>query len=105
MPPPRQTTETDEAETPPLARDTALDAEQSTQPGPAVIDGPFGTTVDSADPNLGTLRVEVRSNVTLGNRLYAVGEKAEVPDDATTRGAIAVGHLRLLDDDEALDGT
>jgi hypothetical protein len=47
-------------------------------PGPAVVEGAFGTTVDSNDPGLGKLRVEVRS-------------------------IIAVGHMRLLEDDEDLD--
>lgn len=78
-------------------------AAAGSRPGPAVIDGPFGTTVDSADPSLGKLRVEVRSNVTLGNRLLTVDRRTSVPDDAEARGAIAVGHLRLLDEDEPTD--
>lgn len=73
------------------------------EPGPSVIDGPLGTTVDSTDQRLGTLRVEIRSNVTLGNELYRVGQKVRVVDDGETRGALHVGHVRLLNDGEALD--
>ncbi len=73
------------------------------EPGPEVIEGPFGTTVRSTDQRLGTLRVEIKSNVTLGNELFVVGQKVKVVDDAETRGAIAVGHVRLLEDDEKLD--
>lgn len=75
-----------------------------TPAGPGVIDGPFGTTVDSADERLGSLRVKVNSNVMLGNEVRTVGETVTVPDDAETRGAIAVGHVSLLDgDDEGED--
>ncbi len=72
-------------------------------PGPAVIDGPFGTTVDSTDPGLGKLRVEVKSNLSLDNKVITPGQKIEVLDTAEARGALGVGHLRLLDDDEKLD--
>lgn len=78
-------------------------AEPGSAPGPRVIDGPFGTTVDSTDERVGTLNVEVNSNVMLGNVLRTPGQKVAVPDDAESRGAIAVGHLRLLEDDEQLD--
>ncbi len=47
--------------------------------------------------------MEVKSNVTLGNELFHVGQKVLVVDDAETRGAIHVGHVRLLEDDEQLD--
>lgn len=78
-------------------------AEPGSAPGPGVVDGPFGTTVDSTDERVGTLNVEVNSNVMLGNVLRTPGQKVAVPDDAESRGAIAVGHLRLLEDDEQLD--
>ncbi len=81
----------------------AATKEAQPEPGPTVIDGPFGTTVDSTDQRLGTLRVEIKSNVTLGNELFRVGQKVLVVDDAETRGAIGVGHVRLLEDDEQLD--
>lgn len=78
-------------------------AEPGSAPGPGVVDGPFGTTVDSTDERVGTLNVEVNSNVMLGNVLRTPGQKVAVPDDAESRGAINVGHLRLLGDDEQLD--
>lgn len=78
-------------------------AAEAPEPGPSVIDGPLGTTVDSTDQRLGTLRVEINSNVTLGNELYKVGQKVRVVDDGETRGALGVGHVRLLDDGEKLD--
>lgn len=78
-------------------------ADPGSAPGPAVIDGKTGTVVDSADPSLGKLAVEVRSNVTLGNEVLTPFRKVDVPDDAEARACIAVGHLRLLEDDEQLD--
>lgn len=104
--PPRQshsTAEDDAAREDAELTRRADEAAGEPEDGPSVIDGPFGTTLDSTDQRLGTLRVEVKSNVTLGNELYRVGQKVRVVDDAETRGAIAVGHARLLDDDEALD--
>ncbi len=106
MPPQKSTPDqpdADERAEQEAAQEAASDGYPAPEPGPTVIDGPFGTTVDSTDQRLGTLRVEVKSNVTLGNELFHVGQKVLVVDDAETRGAIHVGHVRLLEDDEQLD--
>jgi hypothetical protein len=77
--------------------------EPGSAPGPAVVLGPTGTTVDPNDPGLGKLRVEVNSNISLGNEVLTPTQKVEVVDTPEVRSIIAVGHLRLLDDDEQLD--
>ncbi len=96
-------TRSDDDEATDEATEADTTATKAPESGPEVIDGPLGRTVNSTDQRLGTLRVEVKSNVTLGNELFVVGQKVKVVDDAETRGAIAVGHVRLLEDDEKLD--
>lgn len=79
-------------------------AEPGSAPGPAVVLGPTGTTVDPNDPGLGKLRVEVRSNVSLDDgEVLTPFRKVEVPDTPYVRSIIAVGHMRLLEDYEDLD--
>lgn len=78
--------------------------EPGSAPGPAVVLGPTGTTVDPNDPGLGKLRVEVRSNISLDDgEVLTPFRKVEVPDTPYVRSIIAVGHMRLLEDDEDLD--
>lgn len=79
-------------------------AEPGSAPGPAVVLGPTGTTVDPNDPGLGKLRVEVRSNISLDDgEVLTPFRKVEVPDTPYVRSIIAVGHMRLLEDGEDLD--
>lgn len=83
---------------------SAVEAQEpGSAPGPAVVLGPTGTTVDPNDPGLGKLRVEVNSNVSLGSEVLTPRRKVEVVDTPEARATIAVGHLRLLEDDEELD--
>jgi hypothetical protein len=78
----------------------AEDSTQTQTDGPKIVPGPTGTVVDPNDPSIGTLRVKVNSNVTLGNELRTVGpDTVEVPDTAETRAAIGAGHLSLVEDD------
>lgn len=106
MPPQRRSKaeDTDEQDTEvrgslPGEASAAEDSTQATD-GPKIVPGPTGTVVDPNDPSIGTLRVKVNSNVTLGNELRTVGpDTVEVPDTAETRAAIGAGHLTLVDDE------
>lgn len=72
--------------------------------GVNIVTGPTGTIADPNDERLGTVRVKVNSNLTLGNKFYPVGpDEVEVPNTAETQAAINAGHLTLADDDDSDD--
>jgi hypothetical protein len=79
----------------------AEDTSQTQTDGPKIVPGPTGTIVDPNDPSIGTLRVKVNSNVTLGNKQYGVdpNKVVEVPDTAEARATLAAGHISLADED------
>jgi hypothetical protein len=111
MPPQRRSAtraeDTDEQDTEvrgslPGEASAAEDTAQTQTDGPKIVPGPTGTVVDPNDPSIGTLRVKVNSNVTLGNQTYTVDpdKVVEVPDTAETRATIAAGHISLVDGKE-----
>ena len=80
----------------------AEDTSQTQTDGPKSVAGPTGTVIDPNDERIGTVRVRVNSNVTLGNTTYTVdpNEIVEVPNTSETQATIAAGHLTLEDDIE-----
>lgn len=77
--------------------------EWDTSPDPG-FPGITGAEVEQAvEPSPAKLRVEATTHVTLENEVINPGQKLEVNDTAEARNCIAVGFLRLLDDDEELD--
>lgn len=100
------------------AVDVDLPADGGRSSGPADADVPApgfpGVTGKAAESDEGEtetlepyegaakLRVEATTHVTLENEVIAPGRKVEVRDSAEARNCIAVGFLRLLDDDEEL---
>lgn len=72
---------------------------------PVAQEGPDGApgAPEAPTPVLDKLRVESTTHVTLENEVINPGRKLAVNDTAEARNCIAVGFLRLLDDDEELD--
>jgi hypothetical protein len=60
-------------------------------------------TDEASEASLPKLRVQATTHVTLASGVVNPNQKLEVDDTAEVRNCIAVGFLRLLDDDEELD--
>jgi hypothetical protein len=93
MPPTQRRAEKDDE------TEDAPETTKATKDGPKIVDGPTGTIVDPNDPSVGTVKVKVNSNVTLGTTTYVVDadKEVEVPNTAEVRAAIAAGHLTLAE--------